>query len=88
MRDDDASRCQHILDHAQAERKPEMEPYGMGNHLRRKPVTTMHKGSPSDVAEVSAGRIEIEFAGARMTVIGSVAPELAEAMVAALRRRR
>ncbi|MDX0968102.1 IS66 family insertion sequence element accessory protein TnpB, partial [Sinorhizobium medicae] len=33
-------------------------------------------------------RIEIEIAGARMTVIGSVAPELAQAMVAALRGRR
>ncbi|MEJ5899759.1 MULTISPECIES: IS66-like element accessory protein TnpA [Brucella/Ochrobactrum group] len=43
---------------------------------------------PSDVAHVAAGRIEIEIAGARMTVMGPVAPELAQAMVAALRGRR
>ncbi|MFS8116472.1 IS66 family insertion sequence element accessory protein TnpB, partial [Rhizobium jaguaris] len=47
-----------------------------------------HEGSPSNAPEVLAGRIEIEIAGARMTVIGSVAPELAQAMVAALRGRR
>ncbi|MDK1389928.1 transposase [Sinorhizobium sp. 8-89] len=46
------------------------------------------ESAPSDVAHHAAGRIEIEIAGARMTVIGSVAPELAEAMVAALRGRR
>jgi transposase len=44
--------------------------------------------SPSDVASFAAGRIEIEIAGARMTIIGSVAPELAQAMVTALRGRR
>ncbi|NTH14222.1 transposase [Agrobacterium rhizogenes] len=44
--------------------------------------------SPACVAEAAGGRIEIEFAGARMTVIGSVAPELAQAMVTALRGRR
>lgn len=49
---------------------------------------TPHKGSASDIASVASGRIEIEIAGARMTVIGSVAPELAQAMVAALRGRR
>lgn len=43
---------------------------------------------PSDAAHFAASRIEIEFAGARMTVIGSVAPELAQAVVAALRSRR
>jgi len=49
---------------------------------------TSHDGSPPDVAHIAVGRIEIEIAGARMTVIGSVAPELAQAMVAALRGRR
>lgn len=49
---------------------------------------TSHDGSSPDVAHVAVGRIEIELAGARMTVIGSVAPELAQAMVAALRGRR
>ncbi|MDX0634233.1 transposase [Sinorhizobium medicae] len=57
------------------------------------PVTVVgdraaHQGSSSDIASVASGRIEIEIAGARMTVIGSVAPELARAMVAALRGRR
>ena len=49
---------------------------------------TAHQGSPSDAVHFAAGRIEIEIAGARMTVIGSVAPELAQAIVAALRARR
>jgi transposase len=49
---------------------------------------TSDDGSSPDVAHVAAGRIEIEIAGARMTVIGSVAPDLAQAMVAALRGRR
>lgn len=49
---------------------------------------TPHESSPLDVAHVAAGRIEIEIAGARMTIIGSVAPDLAQAMVAALRGRR
>jgi len=43
VRDDDTAGCQHILDHSEAERKPEIEPYGMGNHLRRKPVTTIER---------------------------------------------
>ncbi len=38
--------------------------------------------------EILAGGIEIEIAGGRMTVIGSVMPELAQAMVVALRGRR
>ena len=45
-------------------------------------------GSPPDVAHFGVGRIEVEIAGARMTVIGPVAPELAQAMVAALRGHR
>jgi transposase len=49
---------------------------------------TARQDSLSDVELVTAGRVEIEIAGARMTVIGSVAPELAQAMVAALRGRR
>ncbi|WP_235777172.1 hypothetical protein [Rhizobium mesoamericanum] len=49
---------------------------------------TSPESSPSDFAHFAAGRIEIELAGARMRVIGSVAPELAQAMVAALRGRR
>ena len=43
---------------------------------------------PSDVSPIAAGRIELEIAGARMILVGSVAPELAQAMVAALRARR
>ncbi|PDS67885.1 IS66-like element accessory protein TnpA [Rhizobium phaseoli] len=49
---------------------------------------TARRDSLSDVELVTAGRVEIEIAGARMTVIGMVAPELAQAMVAALRGRR
>ncbi|MDX0365808.1 transposase [Sinorhizobium meliloti] len=57
------------------------------------PVTVVGGRAPpqsasSDIASVASGRIEIEIAGARMTVIGSVAPELAQAIVAALRARR
>ena len=57
------------------------------------PVTVVgdqaaHQGPLSDAAHFAAGRIEIEIAGARMTVIGTVAPELAQAIVAALRGRR
>lgn len=55
------------------------------------PVTVVGDRTPHeapDIAPVAMGRIEIEIAGARMTVIGSVAPELAQAMVAALRGRR
>lgn len=37
------SSCQHILDHAQAERQPEIEQYGMGNHFRWKPVATIER---------------------------------------------
>jgi transposase len=47
-----------------------------------------HEVSSSDVTQLAAGRIEIEIAGARLTVIGSVAPELAQAVVVALRGRR
>ncbi len=43
MRDDDATRCQQILDHPQAQRKPEIEPNGMGNHLRWKSMATIKR---------------------------------------------
>ncbi|RVK06509.1 IS66-like element accessory protein TnpA [Sinorhizobium meliloti] len=49
---------------------------------------TLHQSASSDIASGASGRIEIEIAGARLTVIGSVAPELAQAVVAALRGRR
>ncbi|WP_455273371.1 IS66-like element accessory protein TnpA [Rhizobium herbae] len=55
------------------------------------PVTVVGDRTPHeapDIAPVVTGRIEMEIAGARMTVIGSVAPELAQAIVAALRGRR
>lgn len=47
-----------------------------------------NQDAASDVGKVPIGRIEIEIAGARMTVIGTVAPELAQAMVTALRGHR
>lgn len=49
---------------------------------------TSPESLPSDATNFAAGRIEIEIAGARLTMIGSVAPELAQAVVAALRGRR
>lgn len=57
------------------------------------PVTVVgdpasQRATTFDIASAGAGRIEIEIDGARMTVMGSVAPELAQAMVAALRGRR
>ena len=48
----------------------------------------LQRATAFDVASSAAGRIEIELDGARMTVVGSVAPELAQAMLAALRCRR
>ncbi len=38
MADLDAAGGQHLLDHTQAERKPEVQPHGMADHLRRKAV--------------------------------------------------
>ncbi|AUX78989.1 IS66-like element accessory protein TnpA [Sinorhizobium fredii] len=52
------------------------------------PVTVVGERTPPQSASSDSGRIEIEIAGARMTVFGSVAPELAQAIVAALRGRR
>ncbi|MBB4188810.1 transposase [Sinorhizobium terangae] len=53
------------------------------------PVTVVAERTPPQSAssDITSGRIEIEIAGARMTVFGSVAPELAQAIVAALRGR-
>lgn len=56
------------------------------------PMTVVNDRTPSgslplDVAHFAAGRIEIGLL-AHITVIGSVARELAEAMMAALRGRR
>ncbi|CAK11641.1 putative transposase (plasmid) [Rhizobium johnstonii 3841] len=42
---------------------------------------TSPESLPSEPAHFAAGRIEIEIAGARLTMIGSVAPELAQAVV-------
>ncbi|OHZ31760.1 hypothetical protein BBL07_20665 [Agrobacterium vitis] len=41
MRDDDATRRQQIRDHMQAERKPEIEPNRISNHLGWKSVATI-----------------------------------------------
>ena len=48
-------------------------------------VEAQSAGNRSDVA---AGRIEIELGGARMVMTGYIAPELAQAVVAALRGKR
>ena len=42
----------------------------------------------SEILSADACRIEIELDGARMTVVGSVEPKLAQAMLTALRCRR
>ncbi|KSV62466.1 hypothetical protein N185_08620 [Sinorhizobium sp. GW3] len=53
------------------------------------PVTVGERTPPqSESSDITSGRVEIEIAGARLTVFGSVAPELAQAIVAALRGRR
>ncbi|WP_234890396.1 hypothetical protein [Sinorhizobium meliloti] len=49
---------------------------------------TLPQSASSDIASIASSRIEIEVAGVRMTVIGSVAPELAQAIVTALRAFR
>lgn len=49
---------------------------------------SLQRATAFDIASSAAGRIEIELDGARMTVVGSVAPELAQAMLVALRCRR
>lgn len=46
------------------------------------------KARPRDGDGVSAGRIEVEIAGAHLVVTGAVAPELAHAVVMALRGNR
>ena len=43
MRNDDAARCQHVLDHAQAERKAEIQPYRMSGDLGGKAVATIER---------------------------------------------
>lgn len=42
----------------------------------------------ADTTEAAAGRIEIELGAGRMVMIGNVAPDLAHAVVTALRGRR
>lgn len=46
------------------------------------------QNGPQADDEGAAGRIEIELGGGRMIVIGNVAPDLAHAVVTALRGRR
>ncbi|MBB3967395.1 IS66-like element accessory protein TnpA [Rhizobium metallidurans] len=51
-------------------------------------VHASQRAMSSESASGGAGRIEIELDGARMTVVGSVEPKLAQAMLTALRCRR
>ncbi|WP_458380627.1 hypothetical protein [Rhizobium ruizarguesonis] len=44
--------------------------------------------SADNRSDLAAGRIEIELGGGRMVMSGNVAPELAQAVVAALRGKR
>ncbi|ESY15777.1 hypothetical protein X749_31865 [Mesorhizobium sp. LNJC391B00] len=43
MRDDDAAGRQHVLNHAQAERKAKVEPYRVRNDLGGKAVATIER---------------------------------------------
>src|SRR6201993_5408695 len=45
MADDDAARGQHLLDHAQAEGKAEIQPNRMADDLGRKPVAGVAGGN-------------------------------------------
>jgi hypothetical protein len=47
MRNDDPSRRQHILDHSQAEWKPEIEPYGMADDFGGKTMAAVKRISVS-----------------------------------------
>ncbi|AAB91714.1 putative transposase number 1 of uncharacterized insertion sequence (plasmid) [Sinorhizobium fredii NGR234] len=47
-----------------------------------------HQADEAGIAEGAAGRIEIELGGGRMIVTGNVSPDLAHAVVMALRGRR
>ncbi len=49
---------------------------------------TSQRAISSESANGGTGRIEIEIDGARMTVVGSVEPKLAQAILMALRCRR
>jgi hypothetical protein len=41
MRDNDPTGSQQVLDHSQAERKPKIEPYGVGDDLGRKAMAAI-----------------------------------------------
>ena len=43
MRDNDATGRQHVLDHAQAERKAEIKPYRVRDDLGGKAVATIER---------------------------------------------
>jgi hypothetical protein len=54
MRNDDPSRCQHVLDHPQAERKPKIQPYGVADDFGRKTMAAVKRisvghGRPSHI---------------------------------------
>jgi hypothetical protein len=43
VRNDNATSCKQILDHAQAERKTKVQPNGVGNHLNGKSMATIKR---------------------------------------------
>jgi hypothetical protein len=45
MTDLDASGGQHLLDHAQAQGKPEVQPDGMADHFRRETMAGIARGT-------------------------------------------
>jgi hypothetical protein len=41
MRDKDATSRQHVLDHSEAEREPEVKPHGVGNDFSGKAMAAI-----------------------------------------------
>jgi len=45
MGDDNPSVCQHVFDHAKAQRKPEIPPHSFSDNVRLKAVTVVKRGA-------------------------------------------
>ncbi|WP_312862252.1 hypothetical protein, partial [Rhizobium sp. P32RR-XVIII] len=59
MGDDNPTRGQQILDHSQAERKPEIQPDRMGNHLSGKSVAAI-KWVTGNIRHAHSSHAEID----------------------------
>jgi len=58
VRNDDPTRRQQIFDHAQAERKTNIEPNGVGNHFSWKPMAAI-KAITSDLGHAERSHSSI-----------------------------